>query len=94
MIVSGPCTNKETWVVYALASLRNALVYNPSMLFTAESFIRGHITVAPVDPRWAGAVFQRAKREGLIKQLMIGRFEYLVKAPTTAGHLTPVWVKA
>jgi len=93
-LVNMEARDKDAWVNYALGKMRLALIYNPFMLFTAESFIAGHVPVSPADPRWAGAVFQRAKRAKLIKQLRSGLENEDVTAPTSAGHRTPVWMKA
>lgn len=83
-------TTKDTWVAFALQALRIAKVYEPRLWFTAEAFINSlGAHVAPADARWAGAVFQRAKREGLIRQVEMGGKP--ATALTSAGHHTPLW---
>lgn len=100
--VLAPIAAKDFWVSYALNRLRFELTYHPTIVFTAEQFVEMFLYPKPADKRWVGAVFQRAKREGLIKQLT-STFENWVTgivtdvpatALTRAGHRTPVWCKA
>lgn len=81
---------KDTWVAFALQALRCARIYDPRLWFSAYAFIESlgpH--VQPADARWSGAVFQRAKREGLIRNVVMCGKPLVVSTP--AGHRTPVW---
>lgn len=85
-------TEREAWIRLALQYLRVRRARLPAAAFTAEDVaieMLVHQYPKPRDTRWWGAVMQRAKRESII-------FPYYalgmpIKAPTRAGHLTPVW---
>jgi hypothetical protein len=88
---------REGWINSMLSFMQRWLLHpaSPGVAFTAEffsavAFENGYEEAA--DRRDWGAVFQRAKREGIIKVLHVdGKPQ---TAGTTAGHRTPLWVRA
>lgn len=85
-------TERECWVRLALQYLRVRRARLPTAAFTAEDIaieMLVHQYPKPTDTRWWGAVMQRAKREGIIHPFVA--LGMAVKAPTRAGHMTPVW---
>ena len=48
----------------------------------------------PADSRWLGSLFQRAKRDGLIRQVQSDYIGEPVTVLTKSRHRSPLWVAA
>lgn len=87
---------KEDWVNTLLAYLTRWLSFSEGVAFTADYFAAEALLNGypePADKRYWGAVFQRAVRGKLIKQLVVGGVR--VTATNAKGHRrSPMWVRA
>ena len=87
---------REGWIRMALQYLRVHCIKSEwPVQFTSEDIL--HIMAydnfpRPDDKRWMGAVFQRAKREGLIRNFEVKGAR--IFSEVESRHKMPVWIAA
>jgi hypothetical protein len=88
---------RENWIRMALQYLRVHCAKNPLDMFTAEEISKKAFEDCIPDPgslRAWGPVFQRAKREGLIRQAVHHVTGHQYRSLTGSKHRSPLWEPA